>query len=291
MRICNIVKDLGNSTKIQPRLNRLKTRHRRSPADSDSIMNQYLDAAIKAARAAGALLRENFGQPLKVNVEEAHDIKLELDVRSQALITELLLGKFPDHAIMGEEGNAENDSTEFEWVIDPIDGTVNYFYSIPHFCISIALRKKGEIIVGVIYDPMREELWHAELGGQAYLNDKPIAVSNYTEVSQSVVAVGMSKTLAELEVGLLIFQDLLVRARKCRMMGSAALDLAYVASGRFDAYIERSVNWWDIAAGVLLVNCAGGRLAIAPSAIQQGKLSVIAWNGKIDRDQFTKIYP
>ncbi len=291
MRICNIVKDLGNSTKIQSRSNRLKTRHRRRPADSDPVMNQYLDAALKAARAAGALVRENFGQPLKVNVEEAHDIKLELDVRSQALITELLLERFPDHAIMGEEGNAENKSTEFEWVIDPIDGTVNYFYSIPHFCISIALRKKGEIIVGVIYDPMREELWHAELGGKAYLNDKPIEVSRYTEVSQSVVAVGMSKTMAELEVGLLIFQDLLVRARKCRMMGSAALDLAYVASGRFDAYIERSVNWWDIAAGVLLVNCAGGRLAIAPSAIQDGKLSVIAWNGKIDRDQLTKIYP
>jgi myo-inositol-1(or 4)-monophosphatase len=254
-------------------------------------MNQYLDVAIKAARAAGALVRENFGRPLKVNVEEAHDLKLELDVRSQALITELLLEKFPNHAIIGEEGDAENSSTDFEWVIDPIDGTVNYFYGIPHFCISIALREKGEIIVGVIYDPMRDELWHAELGGQAYLNDQPIAVSESSDISKSIVSVGMSKTLAELEVALSIFQDLLVRARKCRMMGSAALDLAYVATGRFDAYIERSVNWWDIAAGVLLVNCAGGRLAISPSPIQNGKLSVFAWNGKIDRDQLTKIYP
>jgi myo-inositol-1(or 4)-monophosphatase len=254
-------------------------------------MNQYLDAAIKAARAAGALVRENFGRPLQVNLEEAHDIKLELDVRSQALITKLLLEKFPGHAIHGEEGSAENTSTEFEWVIDPIDGTVNYFYSIPHFCISIALREKGEIIVGVIYDPMRDELWHAELGGKAYLNDQPVQVSQYTDISQTIVSVGMSKTRVELEVALSIFQDLLVRARKCRMMGSAALDLAYVASGRFDAYIERSVNWWDIAAGVLLVNCAGGRLAIPPSAIQSGKLSVIAWNGKFDRDQLTKIYP
>ena len=254
-------------------------------------MNPYLEAAVEAARAAGALVRENFGQPLKVNVEEAHDLKLELDVRSQALITKLLLGKFPNHAIIGEEGDAENDSTEFEWVIDPIDGTVNYFYGIPHFCISIALREKGEIIVGVIYDPMRDELWQAERGGKAYLNDRPIAVSQSTNISQSVVSVGMSKTVAELEVGLSIFQDLLIRARKCRMMGSAALDLAYVATGRFDAYIERSVNWWDIAAGVLLVNCAGGRSTIAPSAVQKEKLSVIAWNGKIDRDQLTKIYP
>jgi myo-inositol-1(or 4)-monophosphatase len=105
-------------------------------------------------------------------------------------------------------------------VIDPIDGTVNYFYGIPHFCISIALRENGEIIVGVIYDPMRDELWHAELGGKAYLNDKPIEVSQYTDISQSVFSVGMSKTMAELEVDLSIFQDLLARARKCRMMGA-----------------------------------------------------------------------
>ena len=254
-------------------------------------MNQYLEAAIKAARAAGELVRGNFGRPLKVDAEEAHDIKLELDVRSQELITKLLLENFPNHSILGEEGSAENTSTEFEWVIDPIDGTVNYFYGIPHFCISIALRQKGEIIVGVIFDPMRDELWHAERGGKAYLNDRVIGVSQSTDVSQSVVSIGMSKTLAEVEVALSIFQDLLVRARKCRMMGSAALDLAYVATGRFDAYIERSVNWWDIAAGVLLVNCAGGESAIAPSAVQKGKLSVLAWNGRIDRNQLTKVYP
>ena len=254
-------------------------------------MNQYLEAAIKAARVAGELVRENFGRPLKVDAEEAHDIKLELDVRSQELITKLLLENFPNHSILGEEGSAENTSTEFEWVIDPIDGTVNYFYGIPHFCISIALRQKGEIIVGVVFDPMRDELWHAERGGKAYLNDRVIEVSQSTDVSQSVVSVGMSKTLAEVEVALSIFQDLLVRARKCPMMGSAALDLAYVATGRFDAYIERSVNWWDIAAGVLLVNCAGGESAIAPSAVQKGKLSVLAWNGKIDRNQLSKVYP
>ena len=254
-------------------------------------MNQYLDAAITAARAAGALVRENFGRPLTVNAEEAHDIKLELDVRSQELITKILLQKFPDHAILGEEGSTENTSTDFEWVIDPIDGTVNYFYSIPHFCVSIALREQGEIIVGVIYDPIREELWHAERGGQAYLNDKAITVSESRDVSQSIVSVGMSKTTKELDVGFSILKELLMRARKCRLLGSAALDLAYVASGRLDAYIERSVNWWDIAAGVLLVKCAGGELAISPSKVESGKLSLIAWNGKIDRDQITKIYP
>jgi myo-inositol-1(or 4)-monophosphatase len=254
-------------------------------------MNQYLEVAIAAARAAGALVRENFGRPLTVNTEEAHDIKLELDVRSQELITKLLSEKFPGHAILGEEGSQKNTSTDFEWVIDPIDGTVNYYYGIPHFCISIALREKGEIIVGVIYDPIREELWHAERGGAAYLNDKPITVSKSTEISKSIISIGMSKTMAELEIAFSIFKDLMARARKCRLMGSAALDLAYVATGRFDAYIERSVNWWDIAAGVLLVKCAGGELSISPSTIQSGKISLIAWNGKIDRDQITKTYP
>ncbi len=254
-------------------------------------MNEFLDAAIGAAREAGKLLRENFGRPLKVNAEEAHDIKLELDVRSQDLITQLLLKRFPDHAILGEEGSAANASTEFEWVIDPIDGTVNYFYGIPHFCVSIALRQKGEILVGVIYDPMRDELWQAERGGEAYLNEKAIKVSSHGQISEAVVSVGMSKTMIEVAVGLSIFQDMLTNARKCRMMGSAALDLAYVATGRYDAYIERSVNWWDIAAGVLLVNCAGGVLAISPSTVEAGKLSVVAWNGKIDRASLTKVYP
>src|SRR3954454_8486867 len=118
-------------------------------------MNTYLQAAIAAARAAGELLRNHFGKALDVNAFEAHDIKLDLDVRSQELITQRLLGQFPDHAIYGEEGIAGNQQSEFQWIVDPIDGTVNYFYSIPHFCISIALRERGEIMVGVIYDPMR----------------------------------------------------------------------------------------------------------------------------------------
>jgi len=254
-------------------------------------MNQYLNAAVRAAREAGELLRKNFSQPLKVNTEEAHDIKLELDVRSQELITNLLLKEFPDHAILGEEGSTENSATEFEWIIDPIDGTVNYFYGIPHFCISIALREKGKIIVGVIYDPMRDELWSATRGGKAYLNGCAIEASSRMELAEAVVSIGMSKTLEEIEIGLSIFKELLHKARKCRMMGSAALDLAYVATGRYDAYIERSVNWWDIAAGVLLVECAGGKFAIAPSKAAEGKLSVIAWNGKIERELLTKVYP
>ena len=124
-----------------------------------------LDLAIAAAHAAGSLLRTHFGKPLNVNSLEAHDIKLELDVKSQTLITGMILQEYPDHAIYGEEGLAGNQASPFHWIIDPIDGTVNFFYGIPHFCISIALREKTEIILGVIYDPIREELWQVRKGG------------------------------------------------------------------------------------------------------------------------------
>src|SRR6188508_1196532 len=133
-------------------------------------MTEFLDVAIEAARAAGQLLRENFAQPLVVNSAEQHDIKLEIDVRTQELITVLLLQRFPQHALYGEEGIVGDQTAEFQWVVDPLDGTVNFFYGIPHFCTSIALRYRGEIIVGVIYDPVRDELWKAQKGEKPTLN-------------------------------------------------------------------------------------------------------------------------
>ena len=245
-------------------------------------MNPYLDAAAQAARSAGDLLRQNFGSPLEVNAFEAHDIKLDLDVRSQDLITRFLLDRFPDHSIYGEEGIAGNQESQFQWIVDPIDGTVNYFYSIPHFCISIALRERGEIIVGVIYDPMRDELWQAERGGEATLNGAPIAVSARTQLSDAVLSVGFSKTKTTINAGLPILEKYVARARKCRLMGSAALDLAYVACGRLDAYIEQSVSLWDVAAGKLLVECAGGKFEMTPRVDNPDKISVVASSGRID---------
>jgi myo-inositol-1(or 4)-monophosphatase len=245
-------------------------------------MNSHLSAAIEAARAAGELLRSNFGTPLDVNAFEAHDIKLELDVRSQELITSMLLERFPDHAILGEEGLAGNQASDWHWIVDPIDGTVNYFYSIPHFCISIALRHREEIVVGVIYDPMRDELWEVARGGEAKLNGKPIAVSQRTRLSDAVLSVGFSKTKTTISAGLPMLEKYVQRARKCRLMGSAALDLAYVACGRLDAYIESSVSLWDVAAGGLLVEAAGGKFESAAREDFPQKISVCASNGRID---------
>ena len=245
-------------------------------------MTSHLDTALAAARAAGELLRTHFGKPLDVNEFAAHDIKLDLDVRAQTLITEILLGAFPDHAIFGEEGIAGNQASDWQWIVDPIDGTVNYFYAIPHFCISIALRCGDEIQVGVIYDPMRDEMWAVERGGTATLNGAPIAVSQRTQLSDAVLSVGFSKTKTTIAAGLPLLEKYVQRARKCRLMGSAALDLAYVACGRLDAYIEQSVSLWDVAAGMILVESAGGQFQMTPREDTPEKISVVASNGKID---------
>ncbi|MEI6034859.1 MAG: inositol monophosphatase family protein [Verrucomicrobiae bacterium] len=246
------------------------------------MTNLFLETAEEAARAAGKLLKTHFGHPLKVDENHAHDIKLELDKQSQALIESLILGRFPDHAIYGEEGLRGDQCSEFQWVIDPIDGTVNFFYSIPHFAISIALRQAGEIIAGVIYDPMRDEMWSVVRGGSPTLNGRPIAVSARTDLAEAIVSVGVSKSIDSIVGSLPLFETMVRRAKKCRMMGSASLDIAYVACGRLDAYIEGSISLWDVAAGILLVEGAGGSVKLAPHPEQPDKFSIVATSGKIE---------
>lgn len=247
-----------------------------------SAISLPLSVAINAARAAGSLIRTQFGRPLDVAQMYAHDIKLDLDVESQTLITSSLLKAFPSHAIYGEEGIAGDQDSDWQWIVDPIDGTVNFFYSIPHFCISIALRHKEEIVLGVIYDPMRDELWEVEKGGTPKLNGEPFQVSQRKLLSDAVVSVGMSKSPDVAKQATALLEKYVHRARKCRLMGSAALDLAYVACGRLDAYIEQSVSLWDVAAGQLLVEAAGGRFESTPRSDNPDKISVRAWNGLID---------
>src|SRR5256885_6711524 len=245
-------------------------------------MKHYLDAAEKAARAAGELLRQNFKHPLRVNSAEAHDIKLEIDVLAQDLITELLLKEFPGHALYGEEGLVGDQSTEHQWVVDPLDGTVNYFYGIPHFCVSIGLRLRSEIMVGVIYDPIRDEMWAGQKGEAPNLNGCPFHVSDRADLAEAVISIGLAKTGETINKNFPLLQALIHRVRKCRVLGSAALDMAYVACGRFDAYIETGISLWDIAAGWLLVENAGGTVDLRPRENMKDKYSIVASNGVID---------
>ncbi len=243
---------------------------------------ELLLLATEAARVAGGLIRANFGLSLNVDAMEHHDIKLELDRRAQELIESLLLRRHPDYAIYGEEGISGPENAENQWIIDPIDGTVNFFYGIPHFCVSIALRRAGEVVLGVIYDPVRDELWSGRRGGVAQLNGHPIAVSARTELSQAVVTVGFSKSAAAIEAGVPVLARLAHAVKKCRMMGSAALDVAYVACGRLDAYIESKISLWDIAAGALLVELAGGKVELTPLPGEPDKFRAVIHSGRLD---------
>ncbi|MBA3651766.1 MAG: inositol monophosphatase [Chthoniobacterales bacterium] len=245
-------------------------------------MNDPLAVATEAARAAGELLRAHFAKPLTVNATTAHDIKLEVDVLTQDLITKILLDRFPEHALYGEEGIVGDQASDHQWVVDPLDGTVNFFYGIPHFCVSIALRFRGEVIVGVIYDPMRDELWSGEKAQTPTLNGKPICVSPRTTLAEAVVSIGLAKTQATIEAGLPLLEEMVHRVRKCRMLGSAALDMAYVACGRLDAYIEQGISLWDIAAGWLLVEAAGGRVEIEPRQDMPDKFRIVASSGRLE---------
>jgi myo-inositol-1(or 4)-monophosphatase len=242
---------------------------------------EALDCAVNAARAAGKTMRENFRLPKKINSATQHDIKLELDVRCQKQIEGILGAAFPEFAILGEEGVAGDPNAPFRWVVDPIDGTVNFTYGIPHSCVSIALQGRGvqgprskvqspkskvplsaqlryETIVGVVYDPFCEELWSATAEGPAHLNGEVIHASRRKKLGEAIVSIGFAKHKSTMDRMLPTVNRLIHRVRKIRIMGAAALSMVYVASGRMDAYLEYGLRLWDIAAGGLILERAGG---------------------------------
>ena len=256
-------------------------------------LNIALKSAVTAARAAGKVMHANWHKPKRVNCAEAHDIKLELDVRCQALIEKILATAFPGIPVLGEEGDTGDVNAAYRWVIDPIDGTVNYFFGMPHAAVSIALQARQvqsprskvqslashESVVAVIYDPFTDEIWTTIKGQPTRLNGKIVRVSNRSELNDCVVAMGFSKSKDNLQKSLPHLIRISKRVKKIRIMGSAAIELAYVASGRLDAYIERTINLWDVAAGALLIENAGGEFYTTPAP--EGKLRMCADNGKL----------
>lgn len=248
-------------------------------------LNAALRCAVAAARAAGALMRQNLHSPKIVNEESFHDIKLELDVRCQQVIERRLRRQFPEFSILGEEGSSGPADAPARWVVDPIDGTVNFAHDVPHACVCVALQIRSDecrvtsdrndpgkckpfhvtrhashvTLLGVIYDPFCDELWTAIRGQPARMNGRVIHVSRRAKLAEAMVCVGLSKSQMTLKKTLPYFGWVARRTRKIRLMGAAGLGLAYVACGRFDAYAECRVRLWDIAAGALIVECAGGR--------------------------------
>lgn len=240
-------------------------------------LRRGLKSAVAAARAAGALMSRNLRSAKKINEETQHDIKLELDVRCQKLIERRLRRDFPAVAVLGEEGVAGDPWAAARWVVDPIDGTVNFTYGIPHACVSIALQmrtpKRGgggqgnsdtppdtsySTVVGVVYDPFLDEMWSAIKGQPARLNGRIIHVSKRKKLEEAIIAMGFAKYEVTLQKMLPVFNRLVLRVRKIRLLGAAALSMTWVAAGRLDAYKEYGVRLWDIAAGGLIIECAGG---------------------------------
>lgn len=232
-----------------------------------------LDASVRAARVAGDLMRRHLRRTKKINEATAHDLKLELDVRCQRQITRSLAGAYPDIPVLGEEGfdHEAVQRAEWRWVVDPIDGTVNFAHGIPHACVCIALQSRGgtaadgyETLTGVVLDPFQDELWTAVKGGPARLNGRVIHVSRRRKLAEAMISIGFAKSQRTLDHMLPVFNDLFPRVRKLRLMGSAGLALTYVADGRFDAYLEAGLRLWDIAAGGLIVERAGGTFGREP---------------------------
>jgi myo-inositol-1(or 4)-monophosphatase len=250
-------------------------------------------AAEDAARRVGQIMRRHLHQAKQTNETTQHDIKLELDVRSQRLIQRTLQRAFPGVPLLGEEGVSGDINAPNRWVVDPIDGTVNFAYGIPHACVSIALQHRTtpldagfadgfRTIAGVVYDPFGDEMWTASCGKPARLNGKRIRVSRRARLAETIVSIGFAKTRETLNRTLPYFNTLVHRVRKVRIMGAAALALTYVATGRFDAYIEAGIRLWDIAAGGLILESAGGEFWRRPIAGKHA-YRIVASNGRLRR--------
>jgi myo-inositol-1(or 4)-monophosphatase len=227
----------------------------------------WIPKATAIARAAGAQLREFFSQGVATEYKGDVDLVTIADRTVEAYLQGALLKAFPSHGIYGEEGARDRLDAEYRWYIDPLDGTTNFAHGFPHFCVSMGLEHRsqglapehdGPIVAGVIFDPMRDELFVAERGKGAFLNGKPIHVSAVPELGEALVATGFPSRKRHENPNIHFYQEFTLRSHGVRRAGSAALDLAYVACGRFDAYWEFNLNPWDTAAGFLLVEEAGG---------------------------------
>ena len=221
-----------------------------------------LNFAIETAREAGQILLEKFGR--KINISKKGDINLvtEADLASEKYIIEKINSRYPKHAILAEEsGEAIVEGATWKWIIDPLDGTTNYAHGYPCFCVTIALEHDGEIVIGVTFDPTRDELFASERGGGATLNNKPIRVSETPELKDALLVTGFPYDTRERENFVRHFTGFTHKSRGIRRDGSAAIDMAYVACGRFDGFWEEGLHAWDVAAGVLLIEEAGGRVS------------------------------
>lgn len=219
----------------------------------------YLKDAVKIAHEAGRLLREFYQMRVGFELKGDFDLVTEADRASERLVVERILAHYPDHSIVAEEGGGREGSSDFRWYVDPLDGTTNFAHGYPAFNVTLALARGDEMIAGVVYDPLRDEMFAAEKGSGAYLNDQRIQVSSASRLADSLVSTGFPSKKRSQNPNIHFYHQLAMSTHGVRRGGSAALDLSYVACGRLDAFWEFGLNPWDLAAGTLLVSEAGGK--------------------------------
>ena len=244
--------------------------------------SEVREVALEAALAAGEVLKAGYGKVQQLRFKGEVDLVTEVDLRSEQAIVQIIRDRFPGHRILAEEGSAGGDDARHRWIVDPLDGTTNYATGLPSFCVSIAYEQDGEVTLGAIYDPLRDEMFLAQRGRGATLNGRRLSVSTTDVLLNGLLATGFPYDRALMPRSLRQFALFSTRSRAVRRLGSAALDSAYVAAGRLDGYWEATICPWDIAAGWLMVLEAGGRVSDLggnPFTFERGE--VLATNGPL----------
>lgn len=258
-------------------------------------MNRYLQEAIATAQQAGGLLLDEFRKPIRIEYKGSADIVTAADRRSEAFIVERLHTLFPRHAIVAEEGSGQQSTSDYCWYVDPIDGTTNFAHGYPVWGVSLALARGEEILVGVVHDPLRGETFHAARGEGAWLNQTRLQVSRTARLAESLLATGFPSNKRHESANIFYYQRFTLLSHGVRRDGSAALDLCYVACGRFEGFWEFNLKPWDVAAGILLVREAGGVVTdLNAVPYRLGGTEITASNGLIHselRQVFAELSP
>jgi myo-inositol-1(or 4)-monophosphatase len=250
----------------------------------DDMADPFLEVAVDAARRAGGLLLGRLGTLRTIDYKGSpSNIVTEMDRQAEALIVGCIAERFPDHAILAEEGGGRPGKASHRWIVDPLDGTTNYAHGMPFFAVSIALEIDGVVVMGVVYDPNRDECFTTRRGHGAFLEDAPMRVSETPTLDESLLSTGYPYDIRQVrDTNLAEHAAFMVRCRSVREMGSAAINLALVAAGRLDAFWELKLGPWDVAAGCLMVEEAGGRVTTPEGGpVDLGAPSVVASNGRI----------
>jgi myo-inositol-1(or 4)-monophosphatase len=229
---------------------------------NNNLLKDLFNTALVAAQSAGSFIKNNADKALTIDFKGRANVVTDIDRGAEKIIISMILESFPDHQILAEETPAVNTPSPFRWIIDPLDGTTNFVHRFPVFAVSIAVEYMNDIVIGVVYDPMRDELFSAIKNNGAFLNKNPIRVSTVEKLSESLLATGFPYELqSNFNLNMDIFREMYRNSQGVRRLGSAALDLCYTACGRLDGFWEFDLSPWDVAAGILIVSEAGGKLS------------------------------